>query len=160
MDIARIIPQNTVPKYQTDNHAMSKAYQIKRRVRFGDCDPGGVIYTPNISFYIVESVRAFMDELLETPMEKAILDMGILPPAKAFSVEFISFLKWDDQIDILVRIKNIGTSSFTFSIVGYRDDEPTFSSEFTQVCVNPETKRPTPIPDVLRAKLTKYKNGE
>lgn len=138
---------------------MSKEFLIKRRVRFGDCDPAGVIYTPNIGFYVVESIRAFMDELLGGPMEKAIFDMGIAPPAKSFSVEFISFLKWDDEIDISVRIQNIGKSSFTFLVVGCCGDKPMFSSEFTQVCIDPETMRPTPIPEKLRELFTTYKNG-
>ncbi len=92
-------------------------------------------------------------------MERTILDMGILPPAKAFSVEFVSFLKWDDEIEIAVSVKNIGTSSFTFSLVGYCGDDHVFSSEFTQVCVDPETKRPTPIPNILRGKLAGHLDG-
>lgn len=138
---------------------MNNKFKIRRRVRFGDCDPGGVLYTPNISFYIVESIRTFMDELLDAPMEKSILDMGILPPAKAFSVEFISFLKWDDEIDINVSIKQVGNSSFTFLINGFCEGSLTFSAELTQVCMHPETKRPAPIPERLRNKLSAYRNG-
>lgn len=128
-------------------------FQVKRRVRFGDCDPGGVIYTPNISFYIVDAIRNFMDKILEAPMERTILDMGILPPAKAFSVEFISFMKWDDEIDITVAIKHMGTSSFTYSLAGYCEGNHVFSAEFTQVCVDPETQKPTSMPSALRDKL-------
>lgn len=97
-----------------------------------------------------------MDELLEAPMERSVLDMGILPPARAFSVEFISFMKWDDLIDITVTVKQVGTSSFTFALSGHCGDVHVFSSEFTQVCVNPETERSTPIPTILRNKLVKY----
>lgn len=132
---------------------MSSEFSIKRRVRFGDCDPGGVIYTPNVGFYVVEAVRSFMDSILEAPMERAILDMGILPPARAISIEFESFMKWDDEIDITVSVKDVGTSSFTFSILGHFGATRVFSSKFTQVCVDPESNRPTPIPEKLRELL-------
>jgi len=100
-----------------------------------------------------------MDKLLEAPMERAFFDMGILPPAKAFSVEFVSFMKWDDEIDISVSVKNIGTSSFTFLLAGHCANDHVFSSEFTQVCIDPETKRPTPIPQALRDKLAEHLDG-
>ena len=35
-------------------------FVIRRRIRFGDCDPGGVIYTPRLSYLIVEAVLDFL----------------------------------------------------------------------------------------------------
>jgi len=37
-----------------------------------------------------------------------------------------SILKWDDEIEIRVSIKNIGTSSFTFSVKDFCAKPPRF----------------------------------
>ncbi len=128
---------------QTD---MTTEFVVKRRVKFGDCDPGGVLYTPNIGHYVVESVRDYLDHLLGAPMERTVLDMGVAPPAKTMSVEFLSFMTWDDELDIKVRIRHIGNSSFSFDVNGYCDETHVFGASFCQVCVDLQSRRPTDIP--------------
>ncbi len=132
---------------------MKNLFTLKRRVRFGDCDPGGVLYTPNIGFYVVESIQAFMDHLLMAPFERAVLDLGVLPPARKLSVEFLSFMKWDDELDISVYVKAIGTTSYTLGVDASCLGTPVFTAEFTQVCVDPNTRRPVPIPALLKSAL-------
>ena len=132
---------------------MKNHFAIKRRVRFGDCDPGGVLYTPNIGFYVVESIQAFMDHLMGAPFERAVLDLGVLPPARKLSVEFLSFMKLDDELDIFVHVKAIGTTSYTLGVDASCMGTPVFAAEFTQVCVDPNTRQSTPIPAALRAML-------
>ena len=137
---------------------MKYPFRVKRRVRFGDCDPGGVLYTPNIGFYVTESIREFMDHVMGAPFERAVLNLGVLPPAKSISVEFLSFMKWDDELEISVAVKEIGNTSYTFAVHGYCIGTPVFIAEFTQVCVDPDTKRPTPIPQALRLALGQHSN--
>ena len=61
-------------------------FVIRRRIRFGDCDPGGVIYTPRLSYLIVEAVLDFLASRLGGPAERRIIDMGIFPPARSLSI--------------------------------------------------------------------------
>jgi 4-hydroxybenzoyl-CoA thioesterase len=126
----------------------------KRRIRFGDCDPGGVIYTPRLGYFVVEAVLDFLSERLGGPAERQILKMGVLPPARALSMEFLKPLDWDAEVDIQVAVLEIRTHAITYSIVGHlASGERAFVAQLTQVCISPQTRRPVDIPDALREAL-------
>jgi len=135
---------------------MSKEFIVKRKVRFGDCDPGGALYTPRISYFVIESVLDFISECFGAPAEKSIIDLGVMPPARSFTVEFLKPMVWDDEIEIKVHLKEIRTSAFVFSVNGYVLNDKVFSAELTQVCINPESKRPVKVPAKLREVLENY----
>ncbi len=122
----------------------------KRTILFGDCDPAGIIYTPRVAYFVVEAAHEFISHSLGVPGLRAILAMGILPPARALSIEFLAPMVWDDEIDIAVSCRDIKTSSFTFFVEARnKAGEITFRATFTQVCVSPKSHRPVAIPAPL-----------
>ncbi|MFP8780155.1 acyl-CoA thioesterase [Hydrogenophaga sp. RWCD_12] len=129
-------------------------FKSRRTVAFGDCDPGGAIYTPRACHFVVESILDFQSWILGAPAARTIFEMGILPPAKAISVEFASPLAWDDVIELEVTCSAVGETSFSCDVAARRlGGELAFRARLTQVCVSPESKRPVAIPLVLRAAL-------
>lgn len=114
---------------------MNKEFIIHRTIRFGDCDPGGILYTPRISYIVIEAVLDFITVCFKAPAEKSMLDLGILPPARSFTVEFIKPMKWDDEVEIKVQLKEIRNSAFVFLIQGFVSNDKVFASELIK---NPE----------------------
>ncbi|MFC6631841.1 acyl-CoA thioesterase [Microbulbifer taiwanensis] len=139
---------------------MSTSFVVRRRVRFGDCDPGGVLYTPRIGYFVVEAVLDFLTDRLSGPAERRLLDLGIFPPARAFSVEFLKPMAWDDELEIHVCVKELRTHAICFSVDGILSGEKTFVAELTQVCVSSQTRRPVAIPSALRNALAEENTGE
>lgn len=134
---------------------MTTPFTIRRRVRFGDCDPGGVIYTPRLSYFVIEAVLDFLSARLGGPAERRILEMGILPPARALSIEFLAPLAWDDEITIHVSVHELRTSAISYSVVGFGPSgAKVFTAKLTQVCVSAENRRPVEMPAKLRAALS------
>lgn len=134
------------------------SFVVRRRVRFGDCDPGGVIYMPRAAYFVVEAVLDFLAERLGGPAERRLFDLGILPPARAFSMEFLQPMAWDDEIDMHVRVEELRLHAMTFSVTGMNAaGDKVFVSRLTQVCVSPETRRPVEIPAALREALARDK---
>jgi len=130
------------------------SFITSRTILFGDCDPAGIVYTPRITYFIIEAVHDFLTHILGAPAIREIFAMGILPPARALSIEYLAPMSWDEIINIAVSSKELTTTSFTFLVEARnRSNEVTFSSTFTQVSISPETKRPTPIPQALREAL-------
>lgn len=130
-------------------------YTATRTILFGDCDPAGVIYTPRVAYFVIEAVHEFLSHLLGGPAVRQLFALGILPPARSLSIEYLSAMVWDDVIEIEVTADEPGTTSFSFSLVAYNATSraATFRATLTQVCVSPEDKRPTPIPEVLERAL-------
>lgn len=133
---------------------MTAPFIIRRRVRFGDCDPAGVIYAPRSAYFVVEAVLDFLSERLGGPAERRILEMGILPPARALAIEFLKPLAWDNEVEIHVSVLEFRTHAIRFSVVGYVNDEKALVAELTQVCLSPQTRRPVEIPGTLRELLS------
>lgn len=130
------------------------SFTTSRTILFGDCDPAGIVYTPRITYFIIEAVHDFLTHILGAPAIREILAMGILPPARALSIEFLAPMAWDEVINIEVRSEALSTTSFTFLVEARNaSNEVTFRSTLTQVAISPESKRPVPLPQVLREAL-------
>ena len=132
---------------------MKREFIVHRKVRFGDCDPGGILYTPRIGHFIVEAIIDFISACFGAPAERSMFELGIAPPARAFSVEFLQPMVWDDELKIHVRLKEIRNSAFVFVLDGFVEQDKVFSAEFTQVCVDPKSMRPVSVPERMREVL-------
>lgn len=130
------------------------SFRIQRTVLFGDCDPGGVIYTPRVAHYVVEALLEFQAHLLGGPAARELFAMGVRPPARSLHIDFLALLTYDDQIQLEVSCIEVGTTSFTCQVEATRQDhQVAFRARLTQVCISPESKRPVALPDKLRAAL-------
>ena len=135
---------------------MSSTITIKRKVLFGDCDPEGIVFTPRFSYFAVEAVHEALNVWLKGPGLRALMGFNILPPARAFSLEFLHPVTWDDELSMQVTVDSIGEHSFSFSIEGFvAKDTLAFTANLTHVCISPETKKIVNVPDKLRELLKK-----
>ncbi|MGO1003474.1 acyl-CoA thioesterase [Lysobacter sp. CA196] len=135
-------------------------FRTRRVILFGDCDPGGVVYTPRVAHFVVEAGLDFLSHALGGPAARQLFALGILPPARALSIEFLHPMAWDDAIDIEVSVEKIGEHSFTLLVnASNAEGKPSFRATITQVAVSPETKRPVPLPPELRAALDATRAG-
>ena len=138
---------------------MTDRFVVKRRVLFGDCDPGGILYTPRAAHYIVEAGLDFFRARLGDGAERKLFEQGIAPPARAFSIEFMKPMTWDDVIEIEVQVKEIRTHAIVLRFFGTVSGFDVLSAEITQVIVSTNTMQPAPVADELRAKLLGNVNG-
>ena len=134
---------------------MPKSVIIKRKVIFGDCDPGGIVYTPRFADFAIEAVDSALAIFLEsTGGISALMALGVLPPARSLSFEFLHPVTWDDVLSIKVTVAEVRVHAFSFLIEGYLPDNTlAFNANLTQVCVSPETRKTIKIPDKLRVLL-------
>jgi len=136
-------------------------FRTSRVILFGDCDPGGVIYSPRVAHFVVEAGLDFLSEALGGPAARRLFSMGILPPARALSIEFLHPMTWDEKIDIEVSIERLGEHSFTLRVsASNADGHATFRGTITQVTISPETRRPVPLPVALRSALEHRRSSE
>lgn len=132
----------------------ARAFRMSRTVLFGDCDPGGIIYTPRVAHFVVEAAMAFMTERLGTSFARQAFQTGVLPPARLLHIEYLSPMTYDDRLEIEVTIEHIGERSYTLSVHAHKlDRTPTFFARLVQVCVSAQTLQPVPLPEELRARL-------
>ncbi len=135
---------------------MSSKIIIKRKILFGDCDPEGIVYTPRFSYFAVEAIHEALNVWLDGPGLRTLMGFDILPPARAFSLEFLHPLTWDDEVSMQVTVDSIGEHSFSFLVEGFiSKNEMAFKANLTHVCISPETKKVVRVPEKLRKLLQK-----
>ena len=98
-------------------------YIIRRTVLFGGCDPAGYIYTPRVGYFIVEAVNGFLSHILSGSAIRKKTALGVLPPARALSIEYTAPIQWDDEIDIKIIISDVSKHSFTVTAEAVNAEE-------------------------------------
>ncbi|AIN58807.1 MULTISPECIES: acyl-CoA thioesterase [Pseudomonas] len=126
-----------------------------RKILFGDCDPAGIVYTPRISYFVIEAIHEFLSHQLGGEGLRKLFAMGVMPPARALSIEFLAPMAWDDLIRVHVSSGPLGRTSFSFNVEGVgASGESCFRASMTQVCVCPDSKQPVDLPEALRRALS------
>ena len=67
--------------------------------------------------------------------------------------EFLRVLRFDDEIEVRLRVDRLGTTSISYAWTISKDGEPYILGGHTVVHVDSEG-RPSPIPDRIRAALS------
>lgn len=131
-------------------------FVVRRTVRWGDCDPAGVVYTGRFTDYLLGAVGLFSDHIAGGAWRLGTAH-GVGTPCKAMRFEFIGTLWPDDVIDIECWIEAIRTRSYDIRCMARRPDgSAVFDATFSPICVRLDERIGTPIPDSLRAALSAF----
>ncbi|HEX8031521.1 MAG TPA: thioesterase family protein [Vicinamibacterales bacterium] len=76
------------------------------------------------------------------------------------SCRFLSAISFPDEIQAGLGLERLGTSSIVYSIALFRgaDDHPCAIGRFAHVYVDRMTRRPVPIPDLIKTVATNLKS--
>jgi len=133
---------------------------VHRRVRWGECDPYGVVYTVNFCEYVASAFELFMAALLGAPLQATKQRLGIATPARALTLEFTAPLRPDDEFTMTVAVADARTRSFDLEVVGRcTDGRDVFRAKLTAIAVAPASRSAIPLPDVLKRSLDRYKEA-
>ena len=88
-----------------------------RIVRWGDCDPAGIIYTPRILDYAIESVEACLREVMGASWNVMREQHNIGGPTVHFECDIRKPLAPDMAVDLVLTLEKLGRSSMTSRIV-------------------------------------------
>ncbi|RKE36360.1 acyl-CoA thioesterase FadM [Paraburkholderia sp. BL23I1N1] len=131
-----------------------RPFVVRRQVRWGECDPAGVVYTVNFSEYAVAVANRFYAYLLGGPVEAAKDDNGFGTPIKALSFVFNRSLRPDEFFDMCVTVTGVRERSFDLSVEATdMSGASVFSAKLSPICIARSERRSIPIPPVFRAKL-------
>ena len=133
---------------------MAQAFRHRLRVRYGECDPQGVVFNANYLAYfdhvLTELWRAVAGDYSVMVAEGA--DMVV---AEA-TVRFRSPAGFDDEIDFDLQLSRLGTTSISVQIEARVGERLVVEGEMRHVFIDPATKSKREIPDRIRAALAPY----
>jgi acyl-CoA thioester hydrolase len=130
---------------------------VHRRVRWGECDPAGVVYTPRFADYAVSAYEHFIACLLGDPPQARMHAMGLGLPMKAMTFEFRRSLPSEESFDMIVGVAAIRTRTFDLQIEGRNPEgDSLFVAVLSAICITPQNRTSIAIPAGLRRQLEEY----
>lgn len=130
---------------------MGRSHTHRLRVRYGECDPQGVVFNAHYFAY-------FDIALTELWREAAggyagMMDDGIDLQVVEATARYKAPARFDDELDLTIEVTRLGTTSMVTAIEVRRAGELLVEGELAHVFVDTDTYTKTPIPDRLRAAL-------
>jgi len=124
-------------------------FAARTRVGFSDTDAQGVVYygryNPYFDFARVEYLRSTGLLQDDGPGEFVM---------RANDVEYFAPARFDDELEIHVRVSRIGTTSITYEFAAYlADGTLAVTAHQTLVYIDKKTRKPLPITDRYREML-------
>jgi YbgC/YbaW family acyl-CoA thioester hydrolase len=126
---------------------------LRRRVYFYECDGAGIVHFSNYFRYMEEAEHGLWRE---TGLSIARQDLGVGFPRVAASFEYHQPLRFEDEIDIQVRIVSISNRSMKYTCTITRDGESIATGSATIVCVAQQPDKSikaVPIPEGIASRF-------
>ncbi len=131
-------------------------YSTLTRVWFSDTDAQGVVYYGRYLPYFDYSRTEYHRHLGSLWTEGAELVM------RASTVEYHAPARFDDLLEIFVRVSRFGRTSVSYEHCALRipDDTLMVTATQTLVLVDLSTRRPTTIPAAVREPVRAFETGD
>ena len=130
---------------------MTKNFLHKVKIYYEDTDSGGVVYYSNYLKFL-ERARTEMIGSVGLSNKKLFEEYKTLIIVKSCNIEYVSFAKLEDKVQIYSSIESFSKASFVITQNIKRDDDLIAKAKLKLVTVNQEGK-PIKIPSVLKKKL-------
>jgi acyl-CoA thioester hydrolase len=125
------------------------------RVRYGECDPQGIVFNPNYLAYFDHTVTELWRASSMGSWE-SMVERGVDVVVGEANIRFRSPARFDDLIAVHARVAKLGTTSATLELDVRREGELLVQGWLRQVFVDAKTWRKTAIPDWARAALAPF----
>jgi acyl-CoA thioester hydrolase len=124
------------------------------RVRFHECDPQGVVFYAHYFAYVDVALTEMWREAFGSYGE--VVAAGTDVVVVEATATFRASARFDDDLDVELRIDRLGTTSMAMATAIRRDGEVLVEGRIAHVFVDTATMAKKKIPDHMRAALESY----
>ena len=131
-------------------------YAAFTRVGFSETDAQGVVYYGRYMPYFDLARTEYHRHLGRVTLG------GIDFAMRAMTVEYLAGARFDDLLEVFVRVARIGTTSITYEHAAYRvdddggDDALMATSTATLVCIDLAERKAVPVPGTFRERVATF----
>jgi acyl-CoA thioester hydrolase len=124
------------------------------RVRYGECDPQGIVFNANYLLYF-DVVFTELWRAAVGPWQQMV-EQGVDAVVAEANLRFCAPARFDDQLELRARIARLGQTAITTEIDVMRDEELLVAGRLRHVCVATDTWSKTDVPDWVRSGLQRF----
>ena len=123
-------------------------YRHTMRVRYRECDAQGHVFFAEYPAYLDVAITELWRE--RAGGWQAMVDGGHDLVVGEVTCRYLGSAQFDDLIDVVLEVEQIGETSMTTAWRVERDDEVLVTGSVRHVCIDPQTHLKKPLPDQLR----------
>ena len=133
---------------------MARVFRHQLRIRYGECDPQGVVFNANYLAFFDVILTEFWREAVGD--YSAMVDQGADMVVAESRIRFLSPAAFDDLLDFELRVARLGNTALTTRIDASVAERPVVQGEMRHVFIEPATKDKRTMPDSIRSALEPY----
>lgn len=130
-------------------------YQTEWKVRAGDTDYSGLIYTPEVVDFIARTLQDFWAEIGFSNVR--FRELEYIPPIVNVDVNYRGSIWVDDSVTVAIE-PSLGSTSVTYEVVGTVEGEAVFDGSVTTAFIDKETHEPIPVPEEFRDAVERFRS--
>jgi acyl-CoA thioester hydrolase len=132
-------------------------YSALTRVGFSDTDAQGIVYYGRyLPYFDLARVEYHRN------LDMLRMDVGGELVMRASNIEYHAPARFDDLLEVFIRVARIGRTSATYELAAYRvqDDVLMVTATQTLVLVDLEERKACPIPDEVRERISTFEGAD
>ena len=133
---------------------MAQTFTHRLRVRYVECDMQGIVFNAHFSTWMDIAHTELWREAIG-PVA-GLYDRGCDFVVAESSARFRAPARFDQEVDIVVAVESLGTTSMTTTHNFYHQNSLLAEGRLRHVCVDAQSWTKAPWPDDVRAALTPY----
>jgi len=141
-------PSNRFPA----NATQAPAFVLPIRIYYEDTDAGGVVYYANYLRFC-ERARSEWLRALGFGQQQMLATGGPLFVVRRVQADYLAPARLDDDLTVISAIHEVRNVSVLFYQRIFREDKLLFTAEIKIASISPNSGRPVPWPDAIRARL-------
>jgi acyl-CoA thioester hydrolase len=135
-----------------------RTFTTQLRVRYGECDPQGVVFNANyFAYFDIVLTEAWREAI--GPYTDMIESGTDLVVAEA-SARYLGSASFDETLDFEWRVTRLGTTGMSTRIDASVAGRPVIEGQMRHVFIDPETKQKKEMPADIRAAFEPYVTAE
>ncbi|WP_338662214.1 thioesterase family protein [Pararoseomonas sp. SCSIO 73927] len=132
------------------------AFRAPFRVRFGDCDPAGILFFPNWFIMASAAVEDLFRLRLGIDFHALHAERGIGTGFVHAGGEFMRPAMMGDEVLLTPLLRRLGNASYALDMHVHRGEEELARLDLVTATNHLATRTSTPVPPELRAALLRY----
>jgi acyl-CoA thioester hydrolase len=130
---------------------MAEVFTHRLRVRYGECDPQGVVFNANWLAYFDVVITELWRELIGD--YSGMVEQGADMMVAEAGIRFRGSARFDDEIEFRLSVTRMSNTALSTRIETVVDGAPAVEGTMRHVFVQPGTNTKRPMPDEIRAAL-------
>jgi len=129
------------------------------RVRWAEVDPQGIVFNAHYLMYADVAFTEYM-RTIGLPYPSGLEPFGTDLFVVNASLDYRGSARFDEEVQIGVRVDRIGRTSIRFLVCVFRDGEALVSVRLTYVNATIDGRTPTPVPESFAEQILAFERRQ